>query len=87
MTQMEDNQIRQLYTMDNLPVLRCADSETGDLIYPVPPFNFGTLMKGTNALAPFKDTWTLSDTRADEETLPATNYPRVKDAINIRIRS
>ena len=32
--------IRRLYTMCNLPVLRCADSETADLIYLDPSFNF-----------------------------------------------
>ena len=29
------------FIMDNLPVLRCIDSETGGLIYPDLPFNFG----------------------------------------------
>ena len=30
MTKTEDNRIRRLYTMDNLPVLRCIDSETAE---------------------------------------------------------
>ena len=79
--------------MCNLPVLRCADSETADLIYLDPSFNFGRKWEDSadernkRALASFKDTWTLSDTHADEKTLSAANYPRVKNAINIRIES
>ena len=41
MTKAGDNRIRRLYTMDNLPVLRCIDSETTDLIYFDLPFNPG----------------------------------------------
>ena len=57
--------------MDNLPVLWCADSETVDLIHPDPSFNFGRKWEDS----------------ADEKTLSAANYPRVKNAINIRIES
>ena len=73
MTQTEDNWIRRLYTMDNLPVLRSINSETVDLIYLDPPFNSGKQWENPigegnkRALASFKDTWELSDTHADEE--------------------
>ena len=79
--------------MCNLPVLRCADSETTDLIYLDPSFNFGRKWEDSAdernklALPPFNDIWTLSDTHADEKTLSAANYPRVKNVINIRIES
>ena len=43
MTKTEYNRIRQLYTLDNLPVLRCIDSKTADLIYLDPPFNSGKM--------------------------------------------
>ena len=65
------NLIRRLYTMDNLPVLRCANSETADLIYLDPSFNLGRKWEDS----------------ADEKALSAANYPRVKSAINIRIES
>ena len=93
MTQTKDNSIRRLYTMDNLPVLRSIDSETVDLIYLDSPFNSGKQWENPigegnkRALASFKDTWTLSDTHADEETLLAANYQRVKNVINIRTES
>ena len=73
MTQMKNDWIRRLYTMDNLPVLRSIDSETVDLIYLDPPFNSGKQWENpigegkSLALASFKDTWELSDTHADEE--------------------
>ena len=78
MTKTEDNRIRRLYTMDNLPVLRSIDSETADLIYLDPLFNSGKQWKnpfgeGTRA-APLQDTWELPDTPADkEEALPMTS--------------
>ncbi|MGI9297134.1 MAG: DNA methyltransferase, partial [Gammaproteobacteria bacterium] len=74
--------IRRLYTGDNLPVLRCIDSETVDLIYLDPPFNSGKqwakpIGEGDRrAVASFKDTWELSDTHADEEYALSLSYPQ-----------
>ena len=78
--------------MDNSPVLWRINSKTAGLIYFDPPFNSGrqwekTIGEGNkHALTPL-DSWTLSDTRANEETLPATNCPRVKNVINIKVGS
>ena len=74
--------VRRLYTMDNLPVLRSIDSETVDLIYLDPPFNSGKQWENPigegnkRALASFKDTWTLSDTHADEAYALSLSYPQ-----------
>ena len=88
MTKTADHRIRRLYTMDNLPVLRCIDSETADLIYLDPPFNSGKQWENPigegnkRALASFKDTWTLSDTHADEEYELSLVCPKTIPLIN-----
>ena len=82
------NSIRQLYTFDNLPVLRSMDTETVDLIYLDPPFNSGKQWENPigegnkRALASFKDTWELSDTHADEEYVLSLAYPETIPLIN-----
>ena len=64
---------RQIWINDNLPVLRCLDSESADLIYLDPPFNSGKQWespiggKTGRAKAAFKDAWAPSDTHIDEE--------------------
>ena len=88
MAQTDDNWIRRLYTMDNLPVLRSIDSETVDLIYLDPPFNSGKQWKNPigegnrRALASFKDTWELSDAHADEEYELSLACPEAIPLIN-----
>ncbi len=73
--------IRQIYTFDNLPILRNMDSESVDLIYLDPPFNSGKQWEnpieagGKKALASFKDTWELSDSHADEAYSLGQQYP------------
>ena len=83
--------VRRLYTGDNLPVLRCMDSESVDLIYLDPPFNSGKQWEnpieagGKKAVASFKDTWELSDTHADEAYALSLSYPaavRLIDALD-----
>ncbi len=72
---------RELYTGDNLAVLRGMNSAIADLIYLDPPFNSGKQWEnpieaqGKKALASFKDTWTLSDINRDEHELLADEYP------------
>ena len=91
MIQTKNNWIRQLYTMDNLPVLRSIDSETANLIYltclPTPENNGKILLaKAINAYSPLSMALgNLSDTHADKEMLSATNYSRVNNIINIRV--
>ena len=77
----KDSFIRQIFTGDNLPILRSMDSETVDLIYLDPPFNSGKQWEnpveagGHRALASFKDTWELSDSHPDEEYALGQKYP------------
>ena len=84
----KDSFIRQIYTSDNLPVLRSMDSETVDLIYLDPPFNSGKQWAnpveadGRQALASFKDTWELSDSHPDEEYALGQQYPAVLPLID-----
>ncbi|MGI9296330.1 MAG: DNA methyltransferase [Gammaproteobacteria bacterium] len=78
---------RQIWIHDNLPVLRCLDSESADLIYLDPPFNSGKQWespiggKKGRAKAAFKDTWNPSDTHIDEEYELANSYPHVVSLI------
>ena len=79
--------VRRLWTFDNLPVLRCLDTESVDLIYLDPPFNSGKQWENPigegskKALASFKDTWELSDTHADEEYALSLAYPKAAAVI------
>ena len=79
----EPKTVRRLYTFDNLPVLRCMNSESADLIYLDPPFNSGKQWEnpvragGKKAMVSFKDTWTLSDAHVDEEWALGRQYPNV----------
>ncbi len=74
--------MRQLYTGDNLPILRCMNSESVDLIYLDPPFNTGIKWgnpidaKGKKAMASFKDTWTPADIHIDDRYILGQLYPQ-----------
>ena len=78
---------RQLYINDNLPILRCLDSESVDLIYLDPPFNSGKDWaapiggKSGRAKMVFKDTWTPSDMHEDEAHALSLEYPETVDLI------
>ena len=80
--------IRRLWTADNLPILRCLDAESVDLIYLDPPFNSGKQWENPigegskKALASFKDTWELSDMHADEEYALSLAYPKAAAVIS-----
>ena len=79
------NPIRQLYTFDNLPVLRSMDSDTVDLIYLDPPFNQRKIHigeSGDRAPASFKEAWELSDIHADEEYALSLICPQAIPIIN-----
>ena len=58
-------QNKTIWTGDNLAVMRGMNSETVDLIYLDPPFNsnrdYAAPVGSEEAVAAFKDTWTLSD--------------------------
>ncbi len=74
---------RAVYVGDNLPVLRCTDGESVDLVYMDPPFNTGRgfpfrrdRQKGDkDADMAFEDTWKLADIHWDEEVALAEQYP------------
>ena len=80
--------MRDIYTGDNLPILRSMDSETVDLIYLDPPFNSGKQWAnpikagGKKAKAEFKDTWNLDDVHADHDWQLLRHYPKAAAAIN-----
>ncbi len=73
---------RQLYTGDNLPILRCMNDNSVDLIYLDPPFNTGKQWenpidaKGKKAMASFKDTWTPADIHIDDRYILGQLYPQ-----------
>ncbi len=73
---------QQLYTGDNLPILRCINDNSVDLIYLDPPFNTGTKWenpieaKGKKAIASFKDTWTSADIDIDDRYVLGQLYPQ-----------
>ncbi|MGI9298085.1 MAG: DNA methyltransferase [Gammaproteobacteria bacterium] len=93
--EMLKERIRRLYIGDNARVLRFMPTESIDLIYLDPPFNskkqwaapIGSPAEG----AEFKDTWTLTDIKADELTVlrnrdelrAAEGFPRVTDLIKV----
>ena len=58
---------RQIYTGDNLKIMRGMNSETVDLIYLDPPFNSGEdWASPIDKNLKFKDTWNLSDIHEEE---------------------
>ena len=73
---------RQLYTGDNLPILRCMNSKSVDLIYLDPPFNRGKQFKnpidatGKKASTSFEDTWTPADIHIDDRYVLGQLYPQ-----------
>ena len=80
--------VRDIYTGDNLPILRSMNSETVDLIYLDPPFNSGKQWAnpikagGKKAKVEFKDTWTLDDIHADHEWQIMRDCPQAVSAID-----
>ena len=56
---------RTIFENDNLPILRCLEADTIDLIYLDPPFNsnrtFAAPSSSEAAGTGFKDSWTLED--------------------------
>ena len=81
---------RELYTGDNLPIMRGLDSESVDLVYLDPPFNTGrgfplparSGREGRAMKTAFDDTWKLSDVHLDEHLAMRRDYPRAADIIN-----
>ena len=81
---------RELYTGDNLPIMRGLDSESVDLVYLDPPFNTGRGFplpargerEGRAMKTAFDDTWKLSDVHLDEHFAMRRDYERAADIIN-----
>ena len=74
---------RELFTGDNLDIMRGMDTDSVDLIYLDPPFNSGKkwaqpIGSGRQKrIASFNDVWTLNDIRMSEHSLLAQSEPKL----------
>lgn len=86
---------RELFTGDNLDIMRGMDTACVDMIYLDPPFNSGKnwggdrpigvkkkTSKATTSKASFSDVWKLSDVRMSEHSLLERDAPKLYSVID-----
>ena len=77
---------RELWTGDNLPILRGLETESVDLIYLDPPFNSKRIYEGNldeeMGKQSFKDIWRMSDINKDDLWALKAFAPKVYNLIN-----